>query len=142
MLRPNPPKMLTVVIAVALIMVGLSATVFPIDFVNQALDIVQSTFGTDIEVTVEVAWLFLFAGDVLLIIGSLLPGSDAMGGRMNFAPRMPAIIVALILVLIGLLGTFGGMLPTVTGMSSQTIGAWSFIVAAIVLFAGMIFKGI
>ena len=74
MLRPNPPKMLTVVIAVALIMVGLSATVFPIDFVNQALDIVQSTFGTDIEVTVEVAWLFLFAGDVLLIIGSLLPG--------------------------------------------------------------------
>ncbi|CAN5385923.1 hypothetical protein BH24CHL10_BH24CHL10_09990 [soil metagenome] len=74
MLRPNPPKMLTVVIAVALILVGLSATVFPIDFVNQALDIVQSTFGTDIEVTVEVAWLFLFAGDVLLIIGSLLPG--------------------------------------------------------------------
>ncbi len=66
--------MLTVVIAVALILVGLSATVFPIDFVNQALDIVQSTFGTDIEVTVEVAWLFLFAGDVLLIIGSLLPG--------------------------------------------------------------------
>ena len=74
MLRPNPPKMLTVVIAVALILVGLSATVFPIDFVNQALDIVQSTFGTDIEVTVEVAWLLLFAGDVLLIIGSLLPG--------------------------------------------------------------------
>jgi hypothetical protein len=74
MLRPNPPKMLTVVIAVALILVGLSATVFPIDFVNQALDIVQSTFGTDIEVTVEVAWLFLFAGDVLLIIGTLLPG--------------------------------------------------------------------
>ena len=74
MLRPNPPKMLTVVIAVAMILVGLSATVFPIDFVNHALDIVQSTFGTDIEVTVEVAWLFLFAGDVLLIIGSLLPG--------------------------------------------------------------------
>ncbi len=65
-----------------------------------------------------------------------------MGGRINFAPRMPTIIVALILVLIGLLGTFGGMLPTVAGMSSQTIGAWSFIVAAIVLFAGMIFKGI
>ncbi len=41
MLRPNPQKMLTVVIAVAMILVGLSATVFPIDFVNQALDIVQ-----------------------------------------------------------------------------------------------------
>ena len=74
MLRPNPPKLITVVIAVALILVGLSATVFPIDFVNQALDIVQSTIGTDIQVTTQIAWLFLLAGDALLIVGSLLPG--------------------------------------------------------------------
>ena len=47
---------------------------FPIDFVNQALDIVQSTIGTDIQVTTQLAWLFLLAGDVLLIVGSLLPG--------------------------------------------------------------------
>ena len=64
------------------------------------------------------------------------------GGRMNFAPRMPTIIVALGLVLIGLLGTFGGMLPSVAGLSSETLGAWAFIVAAIVLFAGMVFEGI
>ena len=74
MLRPNPPRLITVVIAVALILVGLSATVFPIDIVNQALDVVQSTIGTNIDVTTEVAWLFLFAGDALLIAGSLLPG--------------------------------------------------------------------
>ena len=74
MLRPNPPKLITVVIALALILVGLSATVFPIDFVNQALDIVQSTIGTDIQVTTQIAWLFLLAGDALLIVGSLLPG--------------------------------------------------------------------
>ena len=74
MLRPNPPRLITVVIAVALILVGLSATVFPIDIVNQALDLVQSTIGTNVEVTTEVAWLFLFAGDALLIAGSLLPG--------------------------------------------------------------------
>ena len=74
MLRPNPPRLITVVIAVALILVGLSATVFPIDIVNQALDFVQSTIGTNVEVTTEVAWLFLFAGDALLIAGSLLPG--------------------------------------------------------------------
>jgi hypothetical protein len=73
-MRPNPPKLVTVAIAVALLLVGLSATVFPLDFVNQALDIVQSTLGTNIEVTTEVAWLFLLAGDALLIIGSLLPG--------------------------------------------------------------------
>ena len=74
MLHPNPPRLVTVVIALALIAVGLSATVFPLDFVNQALDLVQSTIGTDIEVTTEIAWLFLFVGDALLIAGSLLPG--------------------------------------------------------------------
>ena len=73
-LRPNPPRLITVVIAVALVLVGLSATVFPLDFVNAALDVVQTTIGTDIEVTTELAWLFLFAGDVLLVVGSLLPG--------------------------------------------------------------------
>ena len=74
MLRPNPPRLITVVIAVALILVGLSATAFPIDIVNRALDLVQSTIGTNIDVTTEVAWLFLFAGDALLVAGSLLPG--------------------------------------------------------------------
>lgn len=74
MLRPNPPRMITVVLAVALVLVGLSATVFPLDVVNVALDVVQGYLGSDIEVTTELAWLFLFAGDALLIAGSLLPG--------------------------------------------------------------------
>ena len=74
MLNPNPPRMITVVVAVALILVGLSATVFPLDFVNAALDVVQDTIGTHLEVSTEVGWLFLFAGDALLIAGSLLPG--------------------------------------------------------------------
>ena len=74
MLRPNPPRPVTVALAVALVLVGLSATVFPIDFVNQALDLVQGYLGTSIEVTTEVGWLFLFAGDALLVAGSLLPG--------------------------------------------------------------------
>jgi hypothetical protein len=72
--RPNPPKLVTVVIALALIVVGLSVTVFPLDFVNQALDLVQSYLGTSIEVTTELGWLFLLAGDALLVAGSLLPG--------------------------------------------------------------------
>lgn len=65
---------MTVVIALALIVVGVSVTVFPLDFVNQALDLVQSTLGTDIQVTTELGWLFLLAGDLLLVAGSLLPG--------------------------------------------------------------------
>ena len=63
-------------------------------------------------------------------------------GRMNFAPRMPTIIVALVLVVIGMLGTFGGLLPAVAGFSSETIGAWAFVAAAIVLVVGMVFEGI
>ena len=74
MLHPNPPRMVTVVIAVALILVGLSATVFPLDFVNAALDVVQETIGTNLEITAQVGWVFLFVGDALLIIGSLVPG--------------------------------------------------------------------
>jgi hypothetical protein len=65
-----------------------------------------------------------------------------MGGRMNFAPRMPTIIVALALMLIGLLGTFVGALPDLAGVSGEAIGAWSLVVAAVVLLLGMIFEGI
>jgi hypothetical protein len=64
------------------------------------------------------------------------------GGRMNFAPRMPTIIVALALMLIGLLGTFAGLLPSIAGLTSEALGAWAFVAAAIVLFVGMIFEGI
>lgn len=74
MLRPNPPRLITVVAAVALVLVGLSATVFPLDFVNAALDVVQGYLGTNVEVTTEMAWLALLAGNALLIAGSLLPG--------------------------------------------------------------------
>ena len=63
-------------------------------------------------------------------------------GRMNFAPRLPTIIVALVFTLIGLLGTFAGMLPTIGGIDSAALGAWSFVVAAAVMLAGIIFEGI
>lgn len=65
-----------------------------------------------------------------------------MRGRSNFAPRMPTILVAVVLTVIGVIGTFFGLLPSVAGMSSQTLGAWSFVVAAIVLMAGVFIDGI
>jgi hypothetical protein len=61
---------------------------------------------------------------------------------MNFAPRMPTIIVSLVFTLLGLLGTFVGVLPGVAGLSSETLGAWSFVVAAVVLLVGMVVEGI
>lgn len=65
-----------------------------------------------------------------------------MGGRMNFAPRLPTIIVALALMLVGLLGTFGGLLPSLAGLSSEALGAWSFVAAAVVLLVGIMFEGV
>lgn len=63
-------------------------------------------------------------------------------GRMNFAPRMPTIIVALVLVVIGMLGTFVGALPAVAGIDGQTIGVWAFLAGGAVLLAGMLVEGI
>jgi hypothetical protein len=65
-----------------------------------------------------------------------------MRGRMNFAPRMPTIIVGLALILIGQLGTFGGLLPEIAGMSSEVLGAWAFVAAAVVMLLGIAFEGI
>ena len=74
MLRPNPPRLVTVLLAAALILVGLSATVLPLDFVNEGLAAVQSAAGFEFRVTTEIAWAFLLIGDALLVAGSLLPG--------------------------------------------------------------------
>jgi hypothetical protein len=65
-----------------------------------------------------------------------------MRGRTNFAPRWPTILIGVALTVIGAIGTFGGLLPTVAGMSSQTLGAWSFVAAAVVLMLGILIEGI
>lgn len=62
--------------------------------------------------------------------------------RMNFAPRMPTIIVALALTLAGLLGTFGGVLPALAGLDSATLGAWAFVAGFVVMLLGIAFEGI
>jgi hypothetical protein len=67
-MRPNAPKMITVVIAVALTIVGLSLTVLPIDPVTDVLREVG------LRLTKEQRWLVLAASPVLLIIASFVPG--------------------------------------------------------------------
>ena len=61
---------------------------------------------------------------------------------MNLAPRMPTIIIALGFVLVGLLGTFVGVLPDIAGIDAATIGVWAYVVAGAVLLAGMLVEGI
>jgi hypothetical protein len=64
----NPPKLITIFVAVALAAVGLAVTILPIDTVNDLLKDADITLGR------EEGWLALIASPVLLIAGSILRG--------------------------------------------------------------------
>jgi hypothetical protein len=55
--------------------------------------------------------------------------------RTNFAPTARTIIVALVLIIVGLLGTYGTFLP-------DSVGIVSFVAATVLLVLGMVFRGI
>ncbi len=55
--------------------------------------------------------------------------------RTNYAPTARTIIVALVLILVGLLGTYGTVL-------SDAIGIVAFVVATAILLIGMVFRRI
>ena len=75
--QPNRPKMVTILLAVVLMVVGL-ALVF---FQAEAIDLVKGLVSGDIQRQLVgwmtekvVAWALLAAAPILLIVGSLLPG--------------------------------------------------------------------
>jgi hypothetical protein len=55
--------------------------------------------------------------------------------RTNFAPTARTIIVALVLIIVGLLGTYGSVVP-------DNIGIIAFVAATVLLLIGMIVPGI
>jgi hypothetical protein len=55
--------------------------------------------------------------------------------RTNFAPTARTIIVALVLIIVGLLGTYGTVL-------SDSVGIVAFVAATVLLLLGMVFRGI
>ena len=73
-LRPNAPRLITVVIA---LIVGVIGFVFawPVEPLVPLLDPVRAVLGA-VGVTLdrELAYLMLFACPTLLVVGSLLPG--------------------------------------------------------------------
>ena len=56
-------------------------------------------------------------------------------GRTNFAPTGRTIIVALVLILVGLLGTYGTVLPDAAGILA-------FVAAIVLLLVGMVVRDI
>ena len=55
--------------------------------------------------------------------------------RMNHAPTLTTIGVAIVLILVGVLGTFGSVVP-------ERLGILAFVAATILLIAGMVFRRI
>lgn len=55
--------------------------------------------------------------------------------RMNFAPTQTTIVVATVLIVVGLLGTFGSLVP-------ERVAILAFVAATILLIAGMVFRRI
>ena len=55
--------------------------------------------------------------------------------RTNYAPTARTIIVALVLIVVGLLGTYGTVL-------SDSIGILAFVAATAILLIGMVFRQI
>ena len=74
-MRPNPPRMITVLIAIALLVIGLSLTLVPIpplnDFLREYVNPTLVGYGLPIE---QLGYICLAAAPTLLVIGSLLPG--------------------------------------------------------------------
>ena len=54
---------------------------------------------------------------------------------MNHAPTQTTIVVAIVLIVIGLLGTFGTVVP-------ERLAILAFVAATILMIAGMVFRRI
>jgi hypothetical protein len=73
-LQPNPPRLITVGIAIVLGAIGL-VYAWPISSLVPILDPLTSVLGSiGLTMDRELAYLCLFACPSLLVIGSLLPG--------------------------------------------------------------------
>jgi hypothetical protein len=62
--------------------------------------------------------------------------------RGQHAPRLETIIVALVLVVIGVLGTFGHLIPTLAGVSGETIGVAAYVLATVILLVGVFVRDV
>jgi hypothetical protein len=58
------------------------------------------------------------------------------------APRGVTILVAAILVVVGVLGTFLGLIPSIGGVSGETTGVVAYVAAAVVMLAGIFYRGL
>jgi len=58
------------------------------------------------------------------------------------APRTTTILIAAILVLVGIAGTFLNLLPSVAGYPGTTIGVVAYVAATVVMLVGVFVRGL
>jgi len=58
------------------------------------------------------------------------------------APRGGTMVVAAVLVLIGILGTFLHAIPSVAGVSGETIGIAAYVLATALMLLGIFTRGL
>ncbi|MBA2275640.1 MAG: hypothetical protein H0W00_02930 [Chloroflexi bacterium] len=78
-LRPNPPKMVTVLIALALLAAGVAGTLIDLESVSDIITGLSLPRGIERDVLGliadrTIAYACLLASPLLLVLGSLLPG--------------------------------------------------------------------
>jgi hypothetical protein len=62
--------------------------------------------------------------------------------RAQYAPKGVTIAVAAVLVIVGVLGTFLGLIPDVGSVTGETIGVLAYVAATIVMLIGIFTKGL
>ncbi len=58
------------------------------------------------------------------------------------APRGITIVVAAILVVIGVLGTFFGLIPNVASIEGVTVGIVAYVAATLLMLGGIFIRGL
>ena len=58
------------------------------------------------------------------------------------APKGITILVAAVLVVIGVLGTFLGIIPNVASVEGETIGVVAYVAASVLMLAGLFIRGL
>lgn len=58
------------------------------------------------------------------------------------APRLLTIGLATVFLLIGILGTFLGLIPSVAGFSGELIGVAAYVVATAIMLLGIFTRGL
>lgn len=62
--------------------------------------------------------------------------------RNQSAPRGSTIAVAAVLVAVGIVGTFLGLIPDVAGIRGETIGVVAYVAAFVAMMLGIFVRGL